>query len=210
MQLGPRDALVIVDVQNDFLPGGSLAIPGGDEVIPVLNGCIHRALVRGAGIFATCDWHPLGHTSFHERGGPWPPHCVQGTWGAELASALRLPAEALVFPKGADPARDALSAFEGTTMDVTLRTLGVQRLLVGGLATDYCVLNTVRDARAKAFDVVLLVNAIRGVDPRRSQAAVDEMVARGATLLSLQEDDVARRRRKRRRRRVSVGVRHRS
>jgi len=134
-------------------------------------------------VFATRDWHPGGHCSFRERGGPWPPHCVQGSHGAELAAGLRLPPSAVVVSKGAEVDRDAYSGFEGTALDGELRARGVRRLLVGGLATDYCVLNTVRDALAKGYEVVLLRDAIRAVDvhPGDGARAEEEMIRRGAT-----------------------------
>jgi nicotinamidase/pyrazinamidase len=187
MSLGPRDALIVVDVQNDFLPSGSLAVAGGDAVIPVLNEYIRRALASGAHVLATRDWHPPGHCSFRERGGPWPAHCVQGTQGAELAGELRLPAGALVVTKGSDPDRDAYSGFQGTRLDAELRAADVRRLLIGGFATEFCVLQTVRDARAKGYAVLLLDDAIRGVEPARSAAARHEMIAVGATPVTLED-----------------------
>jgi nicotinamidase/pyrazinamidase len=183
--LGPRDALLVADVQNDFLPGGALGIGGGDAIVPVLARYVRRALAAGAHVIASRDWHPRDHCSFRERGGPWPPHCVQGTRGAELAPALRLPPEAIIVSKGTDPARDAYSAFDGTKLDAVLRGLGVDRVLVGGLATEYCVVHTVRDARARGYDVLLLVDAIRGVDAAASAAACDEMIAAGAAPVML-------------------------
>jgi nicotinamidase/pyrazinamidase len=191
MAFGARDALVIVDVQNDFLQDGSLAIPGGDRVVAVLNEYIGRALASGAHVVATRDWHPRGHGSFRQRGGFWPPHCIQGTSGAAFAPDLQLPADAVVISKGSHPDRDAYSGFEGTRLDGALRSLAVERLFVGGLATDYCVLHTVRDARAKGYDVLLLDDAIRGVDPAGSAAARGEMIALGATPVTL-ADEAAR------------------
>jgi nicotinamidase/pyrazinamidase len=185
--LGPRDALIVCDVQNDFLPGGSLAIPGGDAVVPSLNEYIRKALAGRAHVFAARDWHPQHHCSFRERGGPWPAHCVRGTPGAGLAAELRLPKEAVIVSKGSDLDRDAYSAFAGTKLETALRALDVQRVLVGGLATDYCVLETVRDARAKGFAVLLLVDASRGLYPARSRAARDEMLALGAIPVTLQD-----------------------
>jgi nicotinamidase/pyrazinamidase len=184
--LGPRDALVVVDVQNDFLPGGALGIPCGDAVVPALDQYVRVAVASGAHVFATRDWHPAQHCSFRPRGGPWPPHCIQGTRGAEIAANLRLTISAVVVSKGSDPERDAFSAFDGTKLDVALRALGVDRVLVGGLATDHCVLQTVRDARAKGYAVLLLDDAIRGLDPARSRAARDEMLALGAVPLTLE------------------------
>ncbi len=177
---GSRDAMVVVDVQNDFLPGGSMGVAGADAVVPVLREYIRRAREAGTRVFATRDWHPPRHCSFHEQGGPWPPHCVQGTPGAEIASGLRLPTEAVIVSKGSSPEEDAYSAFQGTDLDAALAARGIGRILVGGLATDYCVLHTVRDARARGYAVLLLDDAIRGVDPDRSRAARDEMVALGA------------------------------
>lgn len=187
MILGPRDALLVADVQRDFLPGGSLAVAGSDEIVPVLNRYILTALASRVHVFATRDWHPPGHCSFHERGGPWPEHCVQGTPGAELAPELRLPRHALVFSKGAQLDRDAYSAFDGTSLDGVLRALDVRRLLIGGLATDYCVLHTVRDARAKGYSVLLLEDAVRGIDPVRSAEARTEMIRLGAIPVTLAE-----------------------
>jgi nicotinamidase/pyrazinamidase len=185
--LGSHDALLVADVQNDFLPGGSLEVPGGNEVVPLLNEYIRRALAGGAHVFAARDWHPEHHCSFRERGGPWPAHCVQGTPGAQLATELRVPKEAVIVSKGSDLDRDAYSAFQGTKLDTALRAVHVGRVLVGGLATDYCVLETVRDARAKGYAVLLLDDAIRGVDPDRSRAARDEMIALGAIPVKLQD-----------------------
>ena len=179
------DALVIVDVQNDFLPGGALAVPHGDEVVPVLNRWIERFTARGLPVVATRDWHPPDHCSFRERGGPWPVHCVAGTEGAAFAPALRLPADALVISKATEPDREAYSGFEGTDLAERLRGLGVRRLFVGGLATDYCVLSTVRDARREGFDVVLLEDAVRAVDvqPGDGARALEEMRRLGAELV---------------------------
>ncbi len=186
-RLGPRDALLVVDVQRDFLPGGSLAVAAGDEVVPVLNQYIRRALANRVHVFATRDWHPPDHCSFRERGGRWPAHCVQGTPGADPAPGLKLPGQAVVFSKGTHSDHDAYSGFDDTNLDGVLRALDVRRLLIGGLAADHCVLQTVRDARAKGYAVLLLDDAVRGVDPDRSAAARREMVALGATLVTLED-----------------------
>jgi nicotinamidase/pyrazinamidase len=185
MMLGPRDALIVADVQNDFLPGGTLGIAGADAIVPTLNEYIRKAVAGGVQVFAVRDWHPPGHCSFQERGGRWPPHCVQGTRGAEFAPGLRLPQGAVQVTKGSDPDHDAYSAFDGTKLDAALRGFGVERVLIGGLATDYCVLQTARDARAKGYAVVVLEDATRGVDPDGSLAARKEMVGLGATPTTL-------------------------
>ncbi|MBI2104107.1 MAG: isochorismatase family protein, partial [Candidatus Omnitrophica bacterium] len=163
LQLGAGDALMVVDVQNDFLPGGSLAVPEGDAVVPVLNRYLEAFKERGLPVVASRDWHPPGHCSFKDQGGPWPAHCMMGTPGAAFAPALALPPTALIISKGSDPERDAYSGFQGTDLHERLRLLGAQRLFVGGLATDYCVRETVQDALARGYAVILLQDAIRAV-----------------------------------------------
>jgi len=179
---GPGDALVLVDVQNDFLPGGSLAVPEGDAVIPVLNRWIRRFLDAGLPIFATRDWHPANHCSFLDQGGPWPPHCVMGTPGAEFSRELDLPPDVPVISKAMRPDKEAYSDFEDTDFAVQLRGLGVKRLFVGGIATDYCVRATVLGALEQGFEAVLLVDGVRPVDvaPGDGERAVAEMAAAGA------------------------------
>jgi nicotinamidase/pyrazinamidase len=178
----PGDALIIVDVQNDFLPGGSLAVPDGDAVLAPLNTLIETFEARGLPIFATRDWHPQNHCSFHARGGPWPPHCIAETPGAQFAAGLRLPASATIVSKATMPDKDAYSGFGGTELDVLLRKADVRRLFIGGLATDYCVLNTVRDALSLGYEVMLVSDAVRAVDvePGDGERAIDEMRERGA------------------------------
>lgn len=157
---GAMDGLVIVDVQNDFCPGGALAVPDGDAVVPVLNALARRFEV----VFATQDWHPPDHVSFAERGGPWPVHCVQGTPGAELRPDLELPSGAEVVRKGQDDRSMGYSGFEGTDLGARLRAAGVDRVHLGGLALDYCVLNTALDAARAGFGVVLHRDATRPVE----------------------------------------------
>jgi len=185
--LAPGDALIVVDVQNDFLPGGSLAVPRGDEVVPVLNRYIARFSAGGLRVFATRDWHPDDHVSFAARGGPWPPHCVQGSAGAAFAGGLELPHGVEVISKATTPDQDAYSGFEGTDLDRRLREDGVARVFVGGLATDYCVLNTVLDARRLGYRAFLLTDAIRAVEvhPGDGRRAVEEMLRRGARALEI-------------------------
>lgn len=176
------DALLIIDLQNDFLPGGVLAVPGGDAVIAPLNEWIARFSRVGLPIMATRDWHPSNHCSFHEQGGPWPAHCVAGTPGALVTSELKLPTEARVVDKPSLPQVETYCGFTGTTLDAELRQAGIQRLWVGGLATDYCVLNTVLAARERGYAVVLLARAIRAVDvePGDGQRAMSAMIEHGA------------------------------
>lgn len=180
----PGDALLIVDVQNDFLPGGSLAVPHGDQVIAPLNRYIARYRAAQLPVFASRDWHPPDHCSFHAQGGPWPPHCVAGTEGARFAAVLELPASTQIVSKALRPERDAYSAFEDTDLDARLRQAGVRRLFVGGLATEYCVLNTAKDALRLGYAVTLLLDAIRAIDakPGDGERAIEELQRRGARL----------------------------
>jgi nicotinamidase/pyrazinamidase len=183
------DALIVVDVQNDFCPGGSLAVPLGNEVVPVLNEYIQRALAAGMPIFASRDWHPAETKHFAAQGGPWPPHCVQGTWGAEFNPYLELPGAAHVVSKGAGTEDDGYSAFEarlpddGRTLREALRALGVTRVHVGGLATDYCVKATVLDALNDGLETHVLTDASRPVDvqPGDGERALRLMLDAGAT-----------------------------
>ena len=180
--LGKGDALLIVDLQNDFLPGGALAVPRGDLVIEPINALIDLYHVRGLPIYASRDWHPDAHCSFTARGGPWPPHCVAGTEGALFSEALRLPEEAIVISKAITAAEDAYSAFNGTGLARSMLADGVTRLAVCGLATDYCVLNTVLDGIEAGFEVLLVLEATRAVEvtPGDGDRALRRMLAKGA------------------------------
>jgi nicotinamidase/pyrazinamidase len=171
------DALIVVDVQNDFLPGGALGVPDGDQVIPVLNKYSELFEALGLPIVATRDWHPENHCSFEARGGPWPPHCVAGTKGAAFATALDLHGDTKVISKAESPDEEAYSGFQGTGLNQWLKDRGVKRVFVGGLATDYCVRETVRDGLVNGYEVVLLEDAIRAVNvrPDDGEKAVAEM-----------------------------------
>lgn len=181
----PGDALLIVDVQNDFLPGGALAVPEGDQVLAPLKRWIERFVAAGSPIFATRDWHPADHCSFVGRGGCWPPHCIAGSPGAAFPNALPLPPWVQVISKAQSPSEEAYSGFSDSDLSKRLRAAGVRRLLVGGLATDYCVLSTVLDARRFGYDVLLLPDALRAVDlrPGDGRRALGAMAVAGARLL---------------------------
>lgn len=189
MSLHSGDALLIVDLQSDFLSGGSLAVPQGDQVIPVLNGYLAAFQQAGLPVLATRDWHPSDHCSFRPQGGPWPPHCVAGSAGADFAPRLKLPVDVIVISKATDRQRDAYSGFEGTELDHLLREAGVARLFIGGLATDYCVLNTVRDALRLGYQTVLLQDAVRAVDvrPGDGERALADMLNQGALAVTLNQ-----------------------
>ncbi|NIM71204.1 MAG: isochorismatase family protein [Xanthomonadales bacterium] len=187
VELEASDALVLVDVQHDFLPGGALPVPLGNEVVPPLNGYIALFRSRGLPVFATRDWHPPDHCSFVGQGGPWPPHCVAGSAGARFADDLALPEDVTIISKDTGREQNTYSGFEDTDLGARLRRLGVRRLFIGGLATDYCVLNTVRDALRLGFGVFLLDDAVRAVDvdPGDGRRARKTMLELGALPLSL-------------------------
>ena len=182
-----KAALVIVDVQNDFCPGGSLAVAEGDRVALAINRYVSRFAAAGAPIFATRDWHPAQTSHFKDFGGIWPVHCVQNTPGAEFHPSLQLGASAIVVSKGTAADVDSYSGFDafdahGTALAALLRERGVEQIFVGGLATDYCVKQTVLDGVKHGFAAVLLMDAIRGVDlaPGDSTRALEEMHHAGA------------------------------
>jgi nicotinamidase/pyrazinamidase len=189
IELQDGDALIIVDVQNDFLPGGALAVPHGDEVVPALNRYIDLFLTKGLPIIATRDWHPVNHCSFQAQGGPWPPHCIANTPGAEFAVGLRLPEEFVIISMATAPDNDTYSGFGDTELEAVLRSHGVRRVFVGGLATDYCVLNTVKDALDNRYQVYVLSDAIRAVNvnPEDGPKAEQAMTDKGAIMITLDQ-----------------------
>jgi nicotinamidase/pyrazinamidase len=187
-----HSVLLVVDVQNDFCPGGSLAVPGGDLIIPLINRYMKLFRDHGVPVIASRDWHPPVSDHFIQYGGLWPPHCIQGTVGAEFAPALQLPDDVLVVSKGSDPRRDDYSAMQGTapsgrTLREHLHGTGVKRLYLCGLATDYCVKSSALDALREGFAVTVLLDAIKGVElsPGDTTRALDEMVHAGGECADL-------------------------
>lgn len=189
VRVRPSDALIVVDMQVDFMPGGALPVPGGDEVVDRVNEYVELFTRAGATVVFTRDWHPPNHVSFKTRGGPWPPHCVQGTPGASFHPKLRVPTDALIVSKATDPDREAYSGFEGTELDAELRRRGVRRVFVCGVATDYCVKATALDAARLGYQVFLLADAVRGVNvpPNSVQRAIEEMLDAGVVLIEIGE-----------------------
>lgn len=177
----PTDALLIVDPQVDFCPGGVLAVPHGDAIFTVVNAEARRAPL----VVASRDWHPADHVSFRARGGIWPPHCRQGTEGATFHPELDSSLVQHVFSKGSDPDREAYSAFDGTGLADWLKDRGVRRVFVAGLATDYCVRASVLDALHAGFGVVVLRDAVGAVDvkPGDGDRALREMSEEGARVV---------------------------
>lgn len=182
-----KTALFIIDVQNDFCENGALAVPDGNAVVPVCNRLIQMAAERGCPVLASRDWHPANHCSFKDFGGPWPMHCVAGQDGAEFHPDLQLPVDVMVFNKGTDANAEAYSAFDGTQAAGVLHDAGIERLIICGLATDYCVKASVLDALQAGFDVLVVSDGCRAVnvDPDDGEKAFAEMEAAGATILPL-------------------------
>ncbi|MCX7661525.1 MAG: bifunctional nicotinamidase/pyrazinamidase [Candidatus Omnitrophica bacterium] len=190
----PGKALLIIDVQNDFSPGGSLAVPEADKIIPYLNQYIKLFKKKKYPIFASRDWHPRKSRHFKDFGGGWPIHCVQRTKGARFHPQLKLPKKTIVLSKGMFSQEDSYSAMEaknkkGETLKELLKKLNIQELYVGGLATDYCVKMTVLDLLKEDFKVNLLLDAIKGVNlkPNDSEKAIKLMQNKGAILMNLEE-----------------------
>jgi nicotinamidase/pyrazinamidase len=183
----PSAALVLVDIQNDFCPGGALAVPEGDQIVEVVN----RIAPSFNFVAATRDWHPENHISFKEQGGVWPPHCVQGSRGAELHPDLDRSGIDLVVHKGYAPDRDTFEGLQavdesGSSLDKILKGKGVDSIYVAGLATDYCVKATVLDALKKGFHVFAVTDAMRAVNLESGDdaRALEAMSAAGAHLLT--------------------------
>ncbi len=181
---GPGDALLVVDVQNDFLPGGALGITGGDAIVPPLNRLLGAWRQRGLPVFLSRDWHPIGHCSFALQGGPWPDHCVAGTFGAEFSPLLSIAPTDVVISKATRLDKDAYSALDGTPLAGALHGRCITRLFIGGLATDYCVRATGIDARAAGLDVVVLADAVCAVNVKRGDGdrALAELERAGCEL----------------------------
>lgn len=189
-RLSPTTALLVVDVQNDFCPGGALAVPEGDRVVPVINRVAAAVAAAGGAVFASRDWHPERSPHFADHGGTWPRHCVQNSEGAALHPALVLPPGAVLVTKGDRADSEGYDAFEGHTtdgqpFDAALRARGIRTLLVAGLATDYCVKASVLGARARGLDVAVLEDAVEAVNlqPGDADRALEAMREAGATIV---------------------------
>jgi nicotinamidase/pyrazinamidase len=183
------DALIAVDMQNDFLPGGRLAIAGSDDIIPQLNRYLAYFATHQAPVFATRDWHPPDHCSFQPQGGQWPPHCIAGSDGAAFHPALELPAATRIISKATARESDAYSGFSGTPLDELLRSLHIRRVFIGGVATEYCVFHTVKDALKLQYATFVLEDAVRAIDrqPGDGQRALQKMMQLGAQSIRYQE-----------------------
>ncbi len=189
-----KKALLIVDVQNDFCPGGALGIPEGDKIVPKINKYIKIFSKKKLPVFVSRDWHPVMTKHFRDFGGAWPVHCIRNTKGAQFHPKLRLPKGAVLLYKGMDPQKDSYSAFQaedirGINLGKLLKLSGIEELYIGGLATDYCVKSSALDVLKNGFKVRLLMDAIRGVNfkPDDSEKAIREMVRKGAKPVTLKK-----------------------
>ncbi len=188
--LSNMDALIVVDMQRDFMPGGALPVPEGDKIVDKVNEYVKRFSEIGLPVFFTRDWHPPDHISFKDYGGPWPPHCVQNTEGAMFHPNLYIPSDnKFIISKGTSSDFDAYSGFQGTVLDSLLKERGVKRIFVCGVATDYCVKNTVLGGINLGYHVFLLLDAIKGVDVNKgdSEAAIELMLRSGAVCIQLDD-----------------------
>lgn len=182
VDLTPRDVLIVVDLQKDFCPGGALAVPEGDEIIPEINTWIHAISRAGGNVFASRDWHPENHCSFTEQGGQWPRHCVANTQGAAFHGDLELPPTATIISKGQSPNEDQYSAFATGDLAQHLKEVDAHRLWIAGLAEDVCVQHTTLDARARGYETHVLLSATRPTEDPAGREAEEEMAEAGATL----------------------------
>lgn len=187
-----KKALVVVDIQNDFCPGGALGVQEGDQIIPVLNQYVALFLKHQIPVFVSRDWHPKETKHFKQAGGPWPPHCIQGTDGAAFHPDFRIPAETTILSKGTDPDADGYSVFEAhdskhKSFNELLQAKDIDELYIGGIATDYCVRTTSLDALENSYKVNILTDAIKGVAHEDSKRAIEEIVARNGKLKTYAE-----------------------
>jgi nicotinamidase/pyrazinamidase len=196
-ELNPEKALLIVDVQNDFCPGGALGVPEGDQIVDNLNQYIKIFSRNNWPIFSSRDWHPEKTGHFKKYDGVWPVHCVQNTHGARFHPELKLPEDTIILSKGMDPESDGYSAFEsfdqnGTSFTELLKDYGIKELYIGGLATDYCVKYSAMDALKQGLQITILIDAIKGVDLESgdSERAIKEMLDRGATVTTLHDQTI--------------------
>ena len=183
-ELKHGDALIVVDVQNDFCPGGALPIKDGDAIIPILNHWMKNAVSAGVPVYSSRDWHPNAHNSFSEQGGSWPPHCIQDSEGAMFHPELKLPGSVIKVTKGVRFDQDQNSVFDQTGLAVVLRKKGSKRLWSGGLAEDVCVLASALDGRKEGFEVTLIKDATRAVTPEGGEEALKKMNDAGVKIFS--------------------------
>ncbi|HMB15726.1 MAG TPA: isochorismatase family protein [Pelovirga sp.] len=182
-QFQKNDMLLVVDVQRDFCPGGTLPVEGGDEVVPVINSWMHAGRDARVPIYLSRDWHPRHHPSFEKNGGQWPPHCVQDSNGALFHAQLEIPTEAEIVTKGTRFDQDQNSVFDQTGLAFWLHKQGIKRIFVSGLALDVCVLASVLDGLETEFEMLVIKNATRSITPEGGRNALEKMRQSGAVVL---------------------------
>ena len=181
------DALIIVDMQNDFMPSGALPIENAHTIIPIINKYIKLFKDLGGTIVATRDWHPPNHISFNIRGGPWPPHCIQNTKGAEFHPFLELPSNTIVVSKATNEDKEAYSGFDSTELDSVLKARKIKRVFICGVATEYCVKATAIDAINLGYQTFILIDAIKGVNKIDSERVINELLSYGIIMLEIKD-----------------------
>ncbi len=183
VRITPHDALIVVDMQNDFMPWGRLPVPGADGIIDKVNHYCKLFSSKGNPVFATRDWHPENHVSFDINGGRWPVHCVQWSRGADFANGLELPPDTFIVNKGDRPELEAYSGFQGTLLDSLLKERGIRRIFVCGVAAEFCVKNTCIGAINLGYTVFVLTDAVKGLSRESEEEAVEELLLAGAVAL---------------------------
>ncbi len=181
------DALVIIDAQNDFFPGGALPVDEGHQIIPVINAWIEASLDEGIPVYASRDWHPINHCSFKEQGGPWPMHCVQESKGAEIHSDINLPSDTILVDTAFESSKEAYSAFQGQTqegisLDEAMKLSGIKRIWLVGLAQDFCVCETALEGRKKGYTVLLITKGTRPIHEETGEDALERMQNAGVLI----------------------------
>lgn len=187
LKLTKSDALIVVDMQLDFCPGGALPVPEGDKIIPNLNRYIQLFEEENLPIILTRDWHPKDHMSFKDQGGLWPKHCVKNTEGAKFHPGLKLSKKMVVISKATKKNQEAYSGFKNTDLKKILKKRKIKRLFIGGLATEYCVKETILDALNHNFTTFFLKDASKGLNLKESERATEEMLRHGAIVINLDD-----------------------
>ena len=185
--VGLNSALLIVDMQKDFCEGGALPVRGCLKIIPTINSLIRKFVEVGSKVIASRDWHPPNHISFSTRGGPWPPHCVRRTEGAEFHPELKLPEDTTIISKATEPEEEAYSAFQNTELHYLLSKWGIKKLFIAGVATDYCVKASALEALSLGYEVYLIQDAVAAVTPEGGEEAIKEVLKEGGTIISSDE-----------------------
>ncbi|WP_297886983.1 nicotinamidase [Sulfurihydrogenibium sp.] len=190
VRITSKDALIVVDMQNDFMPYGALPVKDADKIVPIINEYVSIFEEKSNPVFYTRDWHPENHISFKGYGGIWPSHCVQNTEGAKFHPDLKIPSDnKFIISKGTSPDFDAYSGFQGTVLDSLLKERGVKRIFVCGVATDFCVKNTVIGGLNLGYQVFILTDAIKAVFPDKENQVINQLLDQTAVAITIEDTD---------------------